>query len=716
VGAVGIGACYGAVAYLLRGPLKIDCELHRRSDVLKYISVTMSGAALATLTGTLCLVGDHTISWNEFYTSGLLWFLGDIIAVLSVAPFLLICVFPWIRTRLSLSSPYFLTQQESSGHTPIEFGEFLETLAQAGTLAFVVWIMFVRSSGPFHYFYLSFIPIIWIAMRRGIRGAVIGVLAVNAAIVIAMRSFPPSIELLGASGLLRMVISATGLLVGAEVTERNRTAADLNQQTTYLKSLLHSSPLGIIAVDRQGQLEFVNPAFERLLLSTGKDSDYIESYRTTPGAFDLVKSCELIHDVFGGHAVQKTVRQQRTDGTPVDLAVHAVPLVFDGVVRGAYMICQDISEQVRASEAERCYSQSLSQLVAELKMRAHELAMLNEMRDLFECCTTPVEACHVAAESVQKLFPQARSGSLYVIPASSEFAEAVARWGNMSSSEALLTFDSCWCLRRVQAHWSEHSSGIRCGHLEKATPGASLCVPLVAQGHTLGVLHLEFGTDLLPTSAATSEDPRRSLQLLATSVAGQTAIALSGLNLRHRLQEQSIRDPLTELFNRRFMDETLEREMLRATRNSRPLAIIFVDIDHFKRINDEFGHAAGDHVLKSIADLLRTFFRACDVCCRFGGEEFAIILPDSSLQNAVVRANALRTEVKRFNMSHDSRSLGSITVSLGVAAFPENGSDPAELLKTADRCLYQSKAAGRDVVTSAAVPGASLSTQLSSLV
>jgi diguanylate cyclase (GGDEF)-like protein len=223
---------------------------------------------------------------------------------------------------------------------------------------------------------------------------------------------------------------------------------------------------------------------------------------------------------------------------------------------------------------------------------------------------------------------------------------------------------------------------------------------MMAQGRTLGVLYLEFAPAVeLALRPGSTENLRASLQLLATGVAGQTAMAFSSLNLRQKLQEQSIRDPLTELFNRRFMDETLEREMLRATRQSRPLSIILIDIDHFKRFNDTFGHDAGDHVLQSVANLLRTFFRASDICCRRGGEEFAIILPDSSLQNAVVRANALRTEVKRLTLSCDNQDLGSITISLGVAGFPEHGSRADTLLKTADRRLYKSKASGRDVVT-----------------
>jgi diguanylate cyclase (GGDEF)-like protein len=127
--------------------------------------------------------------------------------------------------------------------------------------------------------------------------------------------------------------------------------------------------------------------------------------------------------------------------------------------------------------------------------------------------------------------------------------------------------------------------------------------------------------------------------------------------------------------------------------------VLFLDLDHFKRFNDTFGHEAGDMVLKSLADLFRTFFRATDICCRYGGEEFAIILPESSSEHAGVRANALRLEVKQLRLRYKNETLGQLTLSAGVAAFPEHGSTCEELLKVADQCLYQSKTRGRDVVT-----------------
>jgi diguanylate cyclase (GGDEF)-like protein len=222
---------------------------------------------------------------------------------------------------------------------------------------------------------------------------------------------------------------------------------------------------------------------------------------------------------------------------------------------------------------------------------------------------------------------------------------------------------------------------------------------MVAQGNTIGLLHLEFDCATRVRSGIDRETFRQSHQQLAISLGSQIALSLSGLQLRESLRELSIRDPLTRLFNRRFLEESLERELLLASRKKQPISVLFLDLDHFKRFNDTFGHDAGDMVLQSLADVFRTFFRSTDICCRYGGEEFAVIMPESSSEDAAFRADALRLEVKRLRLRYKRETLGPMSISAGVAAFPEHGSTSEQLLKIADQCLYESKARGRDVVT-----------------
>ena len=181
-------------------------------------------------------------------------------------------------------------------------------------------------------------------------------------------------------------------------------------------------------------------------------------------------------------------------------------------------------------------------------------------------------------------------------------------------------------------------------------------------------------------------------------MAEHLSLALANFTLRESLRNQSIRDPLTGLFNRRYMDEPLERELARATRNHSSVAVLAIDVDHFKAFNDAYGHPAGDALLTSLGALLQARIRSEDIACRSGGEEFNLILPDCGREDAVVRADALRVAVKGLEVGVRGRSYGGVTISVGVAAFPGNGADSGTLLQEADAALYRAKAEGRDRV------------------
>jgi diguanylate cyclase (GGDEF)-like protein len=181
-------------------------------------------------------------------------------------------------------------------------------------------------------------------------------------------------------------------------------------------------------------------------------------------------------------------------------------------------------------------------------------------------------------------------------------------------------------------------------------------------------------------------------------VAEHFSLALANLKLRETLRNQSIRDPLTGLFNRRYMEETLERELRRAERERRSVAVIMLDIDHFKRFNDEFSHEAGDVVLQELGSLLRSNSRAGDVPCRFGGEEFVLLLPATALADARKRADELRETIGTLHVTYRGQLLGPVRCSMGVAAFPIHGVAGEAILRAADAALYRAKDSGRDQV------------------
>jgi diguanylate cyclase (GGDEF)-like protein len=242
-------------------------------------------------------------------------------------------------------------------------------------------------------------------------------------------------------------------------------------------------------------------------------------------------------------------------------------------------------------------------------------------------------------------------------------------------------------------------------HIKNPVPASYLCVPLVAQGETPGIFHVQYERGERTSDTEAFEALKATQQRLSAAIAGQVALSLASLRLRETLREQSIHDPLTGLFNRRFMQESLNRELLRSKRKKTPLTVVFLDLDHFKRFNDTFGHDAGDAVLRSVAEALRTHYRADDVVCRYGGEEFAVILPESVAEEAAKRSEDLRLAVKQLRIRHEAKVLDGITLSMGIAAFPQHASSEEELLRLADIALYQSKSRGRDRITTATTNG-----------
>lgn len=216
-------------------------------------------------------------------------------------------------------------------------------------------------------------------------------------------------------------------------------------------------------------------------------------------------------------------------------------------------------------------------------------------------------------------------------------------------------------------------------------PASYLCIPLVALGDTLGVLHIQYNLSEGNRGTEAFESLQESQQRLAVAAGGRVAFSLASLLLRETLRAQSIRDPLTGLFHRRFVEHALDRELQRAKRRSHSLVVVFLDLDHFKRFNGTHGHDAGDAVLRSMAALFQKHFRGEDIVCRFGGEEFAFILPESSSKDAAKRVEDLRQAAKNHRITHKEQVLDIVTFSVGIAAYPENGLVTEELLQTAVR-------------------------------
>jgi diguanylate cyclase (GGDEF)-like protein len=337
----------------------------------------------------------------------------------------------------------------------------------------------------------------------------------------------------------------------------------------------------------------------------------------------------------------------------------------------------------------------LKSWVGELEQRSRKISLLGELSDALQSCFTLSEAYAVVDELVEPLFPD-MSGAIYITSESRDLVEAIATWGSLSTQPEMFNPTACWGLRRGRAYFitNGHSS-LRCQHLQQPFPAEYCCIPMMAQGEALGTLYL----------AATNKDNfTPAKRLLSVTVAEHIALAFANLKLRETLRNQSIRDPLTSLFNRRYMEEFLEREVRRAERSQQSLGIVMLDIDHFKHFNDTFGHEAGDVVLREVGLLLRNSVRASDIACRYGGEELMLLLPDTSLEATRQRAEQIREAVAHLSIHYHRQALGIITISAGVASFPAHGPTGDAVIRKADAALYCAKVAGRDRVLVADEP------------
>jgi diguanylate cyclase (GGDEF)-like protein len=325
-----------------------------------------------------------------------------------------------------------------------------------------------------------------------------------------------------------------------------------------------------------------------------------------------------------------------------------------------------------------------------------EIKLMSELGESLQSCLSVEEAHQLITTSARVLFPGC-SGALCIIANSRDVVEVVASWGDSPPLESHFEPKDCLALRRGRLHrFDSEPTSLSCAHLRSDRRVGSLCVPMMAHGETMGLLHVS-------PRAAEGAAPARNEQVtseerLARTVAEQSALALANLNMRDALKMQSIRDPLTGLFNRRYMEESFDRELRRAARKQSALGVLMIDIDHFKKLNDTLGHEAGDAVLRSFGALLKGHFRAEDIVCRYGGEEFTVILPETSLEGAHQRAMDLCSVTRQMLVQHRGQTLQPITISIGVAILAEHGTTAESLLGAADSALYVAKRQGRDRV------------------
>jgi diguanylate cyclase (GGDEF)-like protein/PAS domain S-box-containing protein len=502
--------------------------------------------------------------------------------------------------------------------------------------------------------------------------------------------------LVGEDGMVQYIIST-----GIDITRRRQIEAALERLRVQNELILASAGQGIFGLDLEGNTTFINP--EALAMTgyesgelLGQNIHEIIHYRKADGTLYPAEECPIYRTLRYGE-VQRVADDLfwTKAGQPIPVEYVTTPIRESGGMVGAVGVFRDITERKAWEEEIQKANAQFKLLVAGVEERNRQMTLLNEIGDALQACQISEEAYQVIRTFTPKFFPNLAGGALYMRHNSQNLFEEVGVWGQSLLLEKVFAPDECWALRRGRLYLvADPGTEMSCGHVSQSIQAGYLCVPLMAQNKAMGILYLQA------SGRIRSDLNEPNVQIAATLAEGM-ALALANLKLRETLHSQAIRDSLTGLFNRCYLEETLERELHRVKRLGTHLGVVILDLDHFKKYNDHFVHNAGDELLVALGNFILSLVGAEDIPCRFDGEEFLLIITGGSLVVTLGRAEQMRLGVKQLHEQHPGKFLHPITISAGVAVFPRDGASADVLIRAAAAALDQAKRAGRDRVVAA---------------
>jgi|HubBroStandDraft_6_1064221.scaffolds.fasta_scaffold142052_2 diguanylate cyclase (GGDEF)-like protein/PAS domain S-box-containing protein len=471
-----------------------------------------------------------------------------------------------------------------------------------------------------------------------------------------------------------------------DLTEILTAAQDL---AYYNRSLIEACPDPVIAVGADGRITDANRAF---LSVTGMPREKLvgsdfASYFTDP---ELARAGQ--REAFSrGFVAGYPLAVCHASGKLTHLLCNGAPYRNrQDEVAGVLLIAHDVSQQKQRDDELARLHANMTVHVEELKQHESEIKRISELYETLQTCNSEQEAYPIVGSVAGQLFPKT-SGALAVSVSRIHQMETVAEWGTEPRMAAGFLLDDCWALRRGQMQEVTDSRALQtCGHFQSAPAGPYICLPLTVRGDLQGLLNLR---------GALGEPFGAQERQLLTTLGDVIKLSLSNLKLRAALRTQAIRDPLTGLFNRNYLDETLRRELSRSARRQAALCVAVLDIDGFKGFNDTYSHHAGDVLLKALGGFFLKQLRTSDIVCRYGGDEFVLVLPDTDLRQVAERLDRIRAEFKNMECMYEGRVLPAASVSIGVAQWPDHGASAEDLIKAADFALYSAKHSGRDQVS-----------------
>jgi diguanylate cyclase (GGDEF)-like protein len=489
---------------------------------------------------------------------------------------------------------------------------------------------------------------------------------------------------------------------------------------SFLGPVFDSSPLAVLIVDRQGRIVHWNKkAGATLLPPAAWDGTLLlkELFSSQDDVEFLLFSLDQRGTSVARELFLKTPDGPDTpylvtllswsdpSGGPGGLLCYADELQEIRETRNAVTTIQsrleaEIEERRQTEGALQQTTAKLQEMVYEYGHRHREATLLSEMGEFLQASQSPEEAYPLITRFAQDLFP-GTSGALFMLDSHEETLEKQHQWGEPLLQNLDFPPHDCWAARRGKPQRVQYPGNpIGCRHMGETGGLVYCCSPLINQGQTIGLLHIQQRQE----EAFPVQDEFLAVQTdlpdekLVATFTDHIALALANQRLKQELRHLAIRDPLTGLYNRRYMEESLVREIHRARRRSTSLGILMLDIDHFKNFNDAHGHESGDLLLKMLGNFLKDSIRSDDIPCRYGGEEFTLILPEISMENARARAETIREGAARLRVHCQGVLLEQVTLSIGIALFPQDGSTWEVLLRHADKALYLAKELGRNQV------------------
>lgn len=472
-------------------------------------------------------------------------------------------------------------------------------------------------------------------------------------------------------------------------TKLKNTYQVIEENAIKLQNIQENAPIGMAVLSLEGSWVQINQTLCKIV---GYTKNELEHLRLR----DIICPDDLANDLINNQKMisgtlttsQSEMRFIHKDGQLIWVLVYK-SLMHDNKDNPLYFIAQieDITARKKDETMLIQLHEKTRSMLTELQQHEIDTKQISKMNDMLQICQDLNEAYKIISNKAEGLFPSF-SGALVTYEKSNNSLKTIKQWGDQLLLKKYFSPEDCWALREGHFYIMNGSNKeLVCYHFESLPVSGYICLPQLTQTGVIGLLVLiaPKGISITPYQ-----------QQLAVTFNDIIRLFLFNIRLRETLREQSIRDPLTQLYNRRYLNELLPRELSRIIREKRQLCVSVLDIDFFKHFNDKLGHSAGDEVLKFIGKLLKENFRGSDITCRYGGEEFVVVLVDLDLSGALPRLQKFREKVKSTHLPFHDQNLPQITVSIGVAEAPNNGTTMEAIIRAADEALYVAKQKGRD--------------------